>query len=105
MKTDINKKGPIRMHKWTDYIRQTTKKRWPDIHAFSRLALRISIQLAGCTWALGIIISYILPYTTNYFAAMAYQRAAFENAPAILLAGVIVACGADIVLRRYPPQS
>lgn len=91
------------MNKWIAYISRTARNR-PDIHAFSRLALRISLQLAGCLWVLGLAINVILPYISDYFAAMAYQRAAFENAPAMLLAGVIVACAADLILRQYPPN-
>lgn len=90
------------MNKWTTYKKRV--KNWPDIHAFSRLALRISFQLAGCLLALGVTIDRLLPYAANYFAATAYRQAAYENAPATLLAGVIVACGADILLRRYPPS-
>lgn len=92
------------MNKWTTYIRRAIR-RSPPIHAFSRLALRISLQLTVCLYALGWIAGEIAPFAADYFTAMAYRQAAFDNAPATLLAGLIGACAADILLRRYPPDS
>ncbi len=87
------------MPKWPGYIRQTARKRL-NIHPFSRLALRVSLQLTGCLYALGFLAGLAAPYAADYFTAMLYQRAAFENAPATLLAGLIAACIADIVLKQ-----
>lgn len=92
------------MPKWPGYIRQAAKKRLA-IHPFSRMALRISVQLTGCLYVLGCLAGWIAPYAADYFAAMLYQRAAFENAPATLLAGLIVACIADVVLQKQDGQS
>lgn len=92
------------MHKWPGYIRRTAKKRLA-IHPFSKMALRISVQLTGCLYVLGGLAGWIAPYAADYFTAVLYQRAAFENAPATLLAGLIAACVADIVLQKQDSQS
>ena len=76
------------------------KAAWSQLHVLARAALNISWQLAGCLALFGLLVERLMPYMPDYFTAVAYQRAAFENAPAMLLAGVIAACIADTMPRR-----
>ena len=73
------------------------KAAWSQLHVLARAALHISWQLTGCLALFGLLVERLMP---DYFTAVAYQRAAFENAPAMLLAGVIAACIADTMPRR-----
>lgn len=86
------------MNCWLYFLRW--KAAWSRLHVLSRAALYISWQLAGCLGLFGLLVERLIPYIPDYFTAVAYQRAAFENAPAMLLAGVIAACIADTVPRR-----
>lgn len=84
------------MRKWTEYIRRLIREQ-PAVGAYSRWALRVGGRTACSLLLLSGIIEWIYPYTGNYLTAMAYQRAALENVPAVLLAGVVAAAVGDLV--------
>ena len=84
------------MAKWKKYIRTFIKSQ-PPLCSYSRLALFISGYIVyGLIWCI-IGGTLYLPYTSAYIEGMAAIRAAAENIPAVLFAGVIAAIIGDAI--------
>ena len=87
------------MAKWKKYIRTFIKSQ-PSLCNYSRLALFISgFIVYGLTWCI-IGVTLYLPYTSAYIEGMAAIRAAVENIPAVLFAGVIAAAIGDAIYHH-----
>ena len=87
------------MTKWKKYIYKFLKSQ-PPLCNYSRLALIISGYIVyGLIWCM-ISVTLYLPHTAAYIEGMAAIRAAIENIPAVLFAGVVAAAIGDAIYHH-----
>lgn len=87
------------MRKIRQYLHRLAAEQ-PAVCPYSRLSLRIGGYTAYALLLLAGMIQLIEPYITDPVTAMAYQRAALDNVPAVLLCGVVTAAIGDWLSLR-----
>ena len=84
-------------------MRKLFKKTVQDfrhLHTYSRQVIHGSLQFTIVLYVFALILSYIAPYTADYFRTIQYQNAALEIAPVTLGAGVISGLLCDLALQK-----
>ncbi len=72
------------------------------IHPFSKDILRGTVQFSLLLSLFGLVMDRLAFETPDILRTLQYARAAMENAPAMLVAGIVCALAADLFLRGKP---